>query len=152
MDPPLRPDPDSIWGMANPSMHFRHNGGLEQGPYPLEDLGGGDWSLVFPLTTDDVAEGDYLTYQLTTGGLFLAAFFLATEMTCRPVTAGGQVLFGVGVGFLATVLRLYTAVPVPAYVAILVMNTFTQSIDRLWRPRIFGRPRWPFGNRRLPQT
>lgn len=86
----------------------------------------------------------YLTYQIATGGLFLAAFFLATEMTCRPVTTGGQVLFGVGVGSLAMLLRLYTAVPVPAYVAVLVMNTFTQSIDRLWRPRVFGRPRWPF--------
>ena len=89
----------------------------------------------------------YLAYQLTTGGLFLAAFFLATEMTCRPVTTGGQVLFGAGIGVLATVLRLYTAVPVPAYVAVLVMNTFTQSIDRLWRPRIFGRRRWPFRNK-----
>ena len=91
----------------------------------------------------------YLTYQITTGGLFLAAFFLATEMTCRPVTTGGQVLFGVGVGSLAMLLRLYTAVPLPAYVAVLVMNTFTQSIDRLWRPRVFGHRRWPFG-RKLP--
>ena len=93
----------------------------------------------------------YVTYQITTGGLFLAAFFLATEMTCRPVTTGGQVLFGIGVGTLAMLLRLYTAVPVPAYVAVLIMNTFTQSIDRLWRPRVFGSRRWPFGRRRLPK-
>ena len=61
----------------------------------------------------------YVNYQLLSGELLLAAFFLATEMTSRPVAAGGQVVFGIGCGVLA-------------------MNTFTPAIDRVWRPRVFG--------------
>jgi Na+-translocating ferredoxin:NAD+ oxidoreductase RnfD subunit len=38
-------------------------------------------------------------------------------------------------------LQLYVDVPVPAYVAVLMMNTFTPTIDRFWRPRVFGRRR-----------
>jgi electron transport complex protein RnfD len=40
----------------------------------------------------------YVCYQLLSGQFLLAAFFLATEMTSRPVTSGGQVLFGLGAG------------------------------------------------------
>jgi len=86
----------------------------------------------------------YVSYHLFSGGLLLAAFFLATEQTTRPVTTGGQVLFGIGCGTLAMLLRLYTPVPIPSYMAVLGMNTFTQTIDRMWRPRVLGRSRWPW--------
>ena len=68
------------------------------------------------------------------------------EMTCRPVTTGGQVLFGIGCGAGAMLLQLYTTVSVPCYMAVLAMNTFTPTIDRIWRARVFGTPR--FGLRR----
>jgi electron transport complex protein RnfD len=85
----------------------------------------------------------YLCCQLLSGGVLLAAFFLATEMTSRPVGAGGQTLFGAGAGALAMLLRLYVDLPpsLPAYMAVLAMNTFTPVIDALWRPRVFGRKR-----------
>jgi len=67
---------------------------------------------------------------------------MATEMTSRPVTTGGQVLFGLGIGAAAMLLKLYVPTPIPAYLAVLIMNTFVQSIDRLWQPRVFGRRRW----------
>ncbi len=85
----------------------------------------------------------YVSYHLASGGLLLAAFFLATEQTTRPVTTGGQVLFGIGCGVTAMLLKLYTSVAIPCYLAVLAMNTFTQTIDRMWRPRVLGRRRWP---------
>lgn len=96
----------------------------------------------------------YVCYQLLSGEMLLAAFFLATEMTTRPVTAGGQVIFALGCGALAMGLQLYLQVPIPAYMAILAMNTFVPAIDALWRPRVFGRPLfWRLRRRRedLPQ-
>jgi electron transport complex protein RnfD len=85
----------------------------------------------------------YVVYQLVSGGLFLAAFFLATEMTSRPVTAGGQAIFGLGCGALAMLLSLYVErIPIPAYIAMLALNTFTPTIDALWRPRVLGRSRF----------
>jgi electron transport complex protein RnfD len=83
----------------------------------------------------------YVNYQLLSGGFLLAAFFLATEMTSRPVTTGGQVLFGLGCGLVGMLLKLYVNVPIPAYVAVLAMNTLTPTIDAMWRPRVMGQKR-----------
>ncbi|HUT58001.1 MAG TPA: RnfABCDGE type electron transport complex subunit D [Phycisphaerae bacterium] len=93
----------------------------------------------------------YICYQLVSGGLVLAAFFLATEMTSRPVTTGGQVLFGIGCGALAMYLQLYVATPIPAYVAVLAMNTFTPGIEAIWRPRVLGRARFRRPGRTFPR-
>lgn len=95
-----------------------------------------------PLWTEGYDVGAiYVVYQLLAGEFLLAAFFLAPEMTSRPVTSGGQVLFGVGCGTAAMLLQLYVNIPIPAYMAVLLMNTFTPTIDRLWRPRVFGKKR-----------
>ncbi len=80
----------------------------------------------------------YVCYQPLSGQFLLAAFFLATEMTTRPVTTGGQVLFGLAAGAGAMLLRLYVDTPIPAYLAVLLMNTFVPAIDAFWRPRPFG--------------
>jgi len=90
----------------------------------------------------------YVCYQLLSFELILAAFFLAPEMTSRPVTTGGQVLFGLGCGALAVLLKLYLAVPIPAFTAVLAMNTLTPVIDRLWQPRVLGqKPWWRFARK-----
>jgi electron transport complex protein RnfD len=99
----------------------------------------------WPLLIEELDVGfTYLNYQLLSGELLLAALFLAPETTSRPVTTAGQVLFGTGCGVIAMLLRLYLNVPVPCYMAILVMNTVTPRIDKLWRPRVFGTKRFGF--------
>jgi len=85
----------------------------------------------------------YVSYQMLTGELMLAAFFLATEMTCRPTTTGGQILFGIGCGVIAMCLRMFLMAPFSCFMAILAMNTFTPTIDALWRPRVLGVRPWP---------
>ncbi|MCE5277277.1 MAG: RnfABCDGE type electron transport complex subunit D [Planctomycetaceae bacterium] len=94
----------------------------------------------------------YVLYQLLSGELLLAAMFLAPEMTSRPVTTGGQVIFGVGCGVAAMLLRLYVDLPVPCYTAILIMNSFTPKIDRLWRPHSLGQPAWRWFGRTPPAS
>ncbi|HAU37223.1 MAG TPA: hypothetical protein DCX07_05850 [Phycisphaerales bacterium] len=86
----------------------------------------------------------YVNYQLLGGELFLAAFFLAPEMTTRPVTTGGQVLFALGCGVLGMLLQLYFETPIPFYLAVLAMNTAVPTIDALWRPRVLGARRFAF--------
>jgi len=108
-------------------------------------------TLWLPLLTEeglDVAF-TYINYQLLGGELLLALLLVSAETTSRPVTTGGQVLFGIGCGALAMVLQLYMRLPppydpIPCYVAVLAMNTFTPAIDRLWRPRVFGTKRFAF--------
>ncbi|MFP4053548.1 MAG: RnfABCDGE type electron transport complex subunit D [Phycisphaerae bacterium] len=99
----------------------------------------------WPLMSEGLDVGfTYVNYQMLSGGLMLAAFFFATEMTCRPVTTGGQVLFGAGVGAGAMLLQLYTTTPIPAYMAVLAMNTLVPAIDALWRPRVMGQKHFAF--------
>lgn len=102
----------------------------------------GEWTLP-PLLMEGLDVGFlYVCYQVLSGPLLLAAFFLAPEMTSRPVTSGGQLLFGIGGGATAMLLQLYTDLPIPAYIAVLMMNTFTPLIDAMWRPRVFGHKRF----------
>ncbi len=91
----------------------------------------------------------YVAYQLMSGPLLLAALLASAEMTSRPVTTGGQVLFGAGCGAAAMLLQLYFDTPIPAYLAVLGMNTLTPSIDALWRPRVLGARRWSNRPRRI---
>ncbi len=96
-------------------------------------------SLWLPLTAEGLDVGlVYITYQVLSGGLLLAAVFLATETTSRPVTTGGQVIFGAFIGVGTILLRFYTPVTGAAFVAVIIMNTFAPLIDRLWRPKIYG--------------
>lgn len=102
-----------------------------------------------PLLSEGLDVGfTYVNYQVLSGELLLTAFFLAPEMTSRPVTHGGQVLFGVGCGVIAMLLTLYMNIRIPSYMAVLAMNTLTPMIDAMWRPRVFGRKRFAFLRRK----
>jgi len=112
-------------------------------PVYLVDLHYTPRAVWFPLTHEGLDVGvTYVSYHLASGGLLLGAFFLASEMTTRPVTPRGQVLFGVGCGALGMLLRLYTALPIPCYIAILAMNWTVPFLERFTRPRVLGAPRW----------
>ncbi len=72
------------------------------------------------------------------GGLFLGAFFMATDMVTTPVTARGMLIFGLGCGLLVSVIRLYGGFPEGVCYSILIMNAFTPLIDKFTRPKVFG--------------
>ncbi len=96
-----------------------------------------------PLTLEGFQVGAiYVAYHLVCGELMLAAWFLATEMTSRPVTTPAQVIYGVVCGTAAILMRLYLDVPIPAYAAVLLANTFTPLLDAVIHPRVLGQRRW----------
>jgi len=103
-----------------------------------------------PLLSEGLDVGyTYVNYQLLSCELLLAAMFLATEMTSRPVTTGGQVVFGIGCGVLAMLLKLYWGIPIPCYSAVLVMNTLTPAIESVRFKRVLGqKSRWTSAHRR----
>ena len=79
--------------------------------------------------------------HLSSGGLMLCAFFIATDYVTSPVTAAGQAIFGVGIGALIFVIRNWGAFPEGVGFAVLLMNACTPLIDTYVRPRVFGRTR-----------
>jgi electron transport complex protein RnfD len=77
-------------------------------------------------------------YHVLSGGLFLGAFFMATDMVTTPVTARGRIVFGIGCGLLVVLIRLYGGYPEGVAYSIVLMNTATPLIDRLCKPRVYG--------------
>ncbi len=82
--------------------------------------------------------GEDPLYQILAGGLFLGAFFMATDYVTTPITTRGKILFAVGAGILVTVIRRWGTMPEGVCYSILLMNAVTPLIDRHIRPRPFG--------------
>ncbi len=105
-------------------------------PIMVENPQRGGNMILFPFLAGGPAVGlTYVHYQIFSGGLILGAMVLAGDMTSRPITTRGQVVFAAGAGSLTMIFRLYTPMAIPCYAAILVMNSLTSTIDRLTRPR-----------------
>lgn len=83
------------------------------------------------------APANYILYTLTTGGLMLGAFFMATDYVTSPMTAWGKIIFGVGIGLIVMVIRTWGAYPEGMSFAILIMNACVPLLN-LIRPKRFG--------------
>ncbi|MCL2436547.1 MAG: RnfABCDGE type electron transport complex subunit D [Clostridiales bacterium] len=83
--------------------------------------------------------GEHLLFELLSGGLMLGAFFMATDYATSPITPNGKIVFAIGCGFLAVMIRFYSGYPEGVCYAILIMNIFVPIIDKYTRPRIYGR-------------
>ena len=76
-------------------------------------------------------------FHLFTGGLMLGAIFMATDYVTSPMTHKGMLLYGVGIGLLTVIIRVFGAYPEGMSFAILIMNGFTPLINRYCKPRRF---------------
>ena len=72
------------------------------------------------------------------GGLFIGAFFMATDYVTSPSTAWGKVIFGVGAGLITFLIRYFGVYPEGVSFAILFMNILTPYIDSWTKHKIFG--------------
>jgi electron transport complex protein RnfD len=77
-------------------------------------------------------------FMLFSGGLMLGAVFMATDMVTAPVTNGGRWVFGLGIGLLVMIIRVWGGLPEGVMYAILLMNALVPFINRLTQPRVFG--------------
>jgi len=77
-------------------------------------------------------------FHLLTGGLMLGAIYMATDMVSSPMTRGGQLLYGFGIGLLTILIRIWGAYPEGVSFAILLMNAAVPLINRGFKPRRFG--------------
>lgn len=77
-------------------------------------------------------------FQILSGGLLLAAFFMATDPATTSVTPWGKIVFGCGCGILLFLIRAFGGYPEGAGYAVLLMNLAAPLIDRITRPRPFG--------------
>ena len=87
--------------------------------------------------------GGVLCYQLPlfhilAGGALLGAIFMATDYSTSPMTHKGMLIYGVGIGLLTMIIRLWGAYPEGMSFAIFIMNAATPLINKYFRPKRFG--------------
>ncbi|MCK5154355.1 MAG: RnfABCDGE type electron transport complex subunit D, partial [Spirochaetales bacterium] len=81
--------------------------------------------------------GDVL-FHLLTGGLLLGALYMATDMVTSPHSRRGMLIYGIGVGALTFLIRIYGSFPEGVSLAIILMNIFVPMIDQYTKPKRFG--------------
>ncbi|MDR3119509.1 MAG: RnfABCDGE type electron transport complex subunit D [Mediterranea sp.] len=76
--------------------------------------------------------------QLLSGGLLLGAVFMATDYVTSPMSKKGMLIYGVAIGLLTMIIRMFGAYPEGMSFAILIMNAFTPLINMYCKPKRFG--------------
>lgn len=76
--------------------------------------------------------------HITSGGILLGSIFMATDYVTSPMTHKGQLIFGVGIGVITVVIRVFGSYPEGISFAILIMNAVVPLINRYIRPKRFG--------------
>ncbi len=82
-------------------------------------------------------------FMVFSGGLILGAVYMATDMVTSPITPKGAWIFGVGIGVLVVLIRIWGGLPEGVMYAILIMNAFVPFINKWTQPRVFGTVRTP---------
>lgn len=80
----------------------------------------------------------YLAAQLSGGGLILGAFFMATDYVTRPITGKGQYVFGIFLGLMTGILRIFGPGAEGVSYAILLGNLLVPLIEKYTKPTAFG--------------
>lgn len=81
----------------------------------------------------------YLSAQLAGGGLMLGAFFMATDYVTRPITVGGQYLFGIFLGVMTGIFRIFGPGAEGVSYAIILGNLLVPLMEKITMPRAFGK-------------
>lgn len=92
-------------------------------------------TFLFPQGNDALT---WMLYNVLGGGLFLGAFFMATDYVTAPQTCWGRALFGIGAGLLTCLIRFYGSYAEGVSFAILFMNILTPYLSKWTRSKPLG--------------
>lgn len=81
----------------------------------------------------------FISAHLAGGGLMLGAFFMATDYVTRPITVRGQYLYGIVLGILTGIFRVFGASAEGVSYAIILGNLLVPLIEKVTVPRAFGK-------------
>ena len=83
-------------------------------------------------------DANYIVAQLCGGGLMLGAFFMATDYVTSPITPMGKIIFGIVLGILTGLFRIFGASAEGVSYAIIFGNLLVPLIERISIPKAFG--------------
>ena len=77
-------------------------------------------------------------FHLLTGGALLGAIFMATDYVTSPMTTKGMAIYGIGIGLITMLIRVWGSYPEGMSFAILIMNATVPLINKYVKPKRFG--------------
>ena len=95
--------------------------------------------LMFLFAPGHQFETEYLLKELCAGGLVLGAFFMATDYVTSPITPMGKIVFGVILGILTFIFRMFGGSAEGVSYAIIFSNLLVPLIERVTVPKSFGK-------------
>ncbi len=81
----------------------------------------------------------YVAAQICGGGLIFGAFFMATDYVTSPITPNGQIIYGVCLGLLTGIFRIFGPSAEGVSYAIIFCNLLVPLIEKVTMPTPFGR-------------
>ena len=81
----------------------------------------------------------YISAHLAGGGLMLGAFFMATDYVTRPITKRGQYVYGILLGILTGIFRIFGPSAEGVSYAIIIGNLLVPLIEKVTLPKAFGK-------------
>ncbi|MCI8659099.1 MAG: RnfABCDGE type electron transport complex subunit D [Lachnospiraceae bacterium] len=82
---------------------------------------------------------NYVLAHICGGGLVFGAFFMATDYVTSPITPKGQIVFGVLLGILTGLFRIFGGSAEGVSYAIIISNLLVPLIERFTLPTAFGK-------------
>ena len=84
-------------------------------------------------------DAPFISAHLAGGGLMLGAFFMATDYVTRPITKKGQYLFGIFLGVMTGIFRIFGPSAEGVSYAIILGNLLVPLIEKITLPKAFGK-------------
>lgn len=84
-------------------------------------------------------DSQYISANLAGGGLMLGAFFMATDYVTRPITRKGQYLYGIFLGIMTGIFRVFGPSAEGVSYAIILGNLLVPLIEKVTMPKAFGK-------------
>ena len=81
----------------------------------------------------------FLAKELCGGGLILGAFFMATDYVTSPITSNGKIVYGILLGFLTGLFRMFGGSAEGVSYAIIISNMLVPLIEKYTPPKSFGK-------------
>ena len=84
-------------------------------------------------------DAQYITAHLCGGGLMLGAWFMATDYVTSPITSSGKIIYGICMGLLTGLFRLFGGSAEGVSYAIIISNLLVPLIEKVTLPKPFGK-------------
>ena len=81
----------------------------------------------------------YITAHLCGGGLMLGVWFMATDYVTSPITSSGKIIYGVCMGLLTGLFRIFGGSAEGVSYASIISNLLVPLIEKITLPKPFGK-------------